>query len=66
MGNKEEIMKVCGIILEYYLNEINVNEKFVGMLKLQILSFEEKVMILQLLYFMLVLELFLLKVIFYK
>lgn len=64
MGNKEEIMKVCGIILEYYLNEINVNEKFVGMLKLQILSFEEKVMILQ--YFMLVLELFLLKVIFYK
>lgn len=34
MGNKEEIMKVCGIILEYYLNEINVNEKFVGMLKL--------------------------------
>lgn len=66
MGNKEEIMKVCGIILEYYLNEINVNEKFVGMLKLQILSFEEKVMILQLLYLMLVLELFLLKVIFYK
>lgn len=64
MGNKEEIMKVCGIILEYYLNEINVNEKFVGMLKLQILSFEEKVMILQ--YLMLVLELFLLKVIIYK
>lgn len=33
MGNKEETMKVCGTILEHYLNEINANEKFVGMLK---------------------------------
>lgn len=64
MGNKEETMKVCGTILEHYLNEINANEKFVGMLKLQTLSPEEKAMILQ--YFMLVLELSLLKAILYK
>lgn len=66
MGNKEETMKVCGTILEHYLNEINANEKFVGMLKLQTLSPEEKAMIPQSLYFMLVLELSLLKAILYK
>lgn len=67
MGNKEETMKVCGTILEHYLNEINaINEKFVGMLKLQTLSPEEKAMIPQSLYFMLVLELSLLKAILYK
>lgn len=59
MGNKEETMKVCGTISEHYLNEINPNEKFVGMLKLQTLSPEEKTMIPQ--YFMLVLEFSLLK-----
>lgn len=66
MGNKEETMKVCGTILEHYVNEINANEKFVGMLKLQTLSPEEKAMIPQSLYFMLVLELSLLKAILYK
>lgn len=54
------------IISEHYLNEINANEKFVGMLKLQTLSPEEKAMIPQSLYFMLVLELSLLKAILYK
>lgn len=53
-------------ISEHYLNEINANEKFVGMLKQQTLSPEEKAMIPQSLYFMLVLELSLLKAILYK
>lgn len=61
MGNKKRNHEGLWryTISEHYLNEINANEKFVGMLKLQTLSPEEKAMIPQ--YLMLVLELSLLK-----
>lgn len=66
MGNKKRNHEGLWryTISEHYLNEINANEKFVGMLKLQTLSPEEKAMIPQ--YLMLVLELSLLKAIIYK
>lgn len=66
MGNKKRNQEGLWryTISEYSLNKINANEKFVGMLKLQTLSPEEKAMIPQ--YLMLVLELSLLKAILYK